>query len=143
MLLTTNMLQVTNSPFIEYQPGPIHFFSFLPHLKGVSRLIFFFLSQEISALSIQSPNLEIITAILTSTFPSACILKQNHSNVRGLNIFLTLFFLFPLWSFQPSLSVTSPWYKRLFACRIESKFLNIVLKAFMTDPRLYSFPAYL
>lgn len=58
---------------------------------------------------------------------------ETKSFQRGLNIFLTLFFLFPLWSFQPSLSVTSPWYKRLFACRIESKFLNIVLKAFMTD----------
>lgn len=143
MLLTTNMLQVTNSPFIEYQPGPIHFFSFLPHLKGVSLLIFFFfsLSGNISTIySITKPrnhnsNLDFNVSL--------SLYIETKSFQRGLNIFLTLFFLFPLWSLQPSLSVTSPWYKRLFACRIESKFLNIVLKAFMTDPLLYSFPAYL
>lgn len=50
---------------------------------------------------------------------------------------------FPLWSFKLSLCVTPPWYKLLFAYQIDSKILNIILKAFMTDPQLYSFLIYL
>ena len=83
-----------------------------------------------------SGNISTILSITTPTNPSRnldfylslnfYIETENHSNFVSVFSWLSCsfsLFLFPLWPFQPSSSVISPWHKLFIANRTESKFL--------------------